>query len=119
MFSLFNRFVKQTFFYLTVMLNPIFSDSVSLSLSVLCVSKIYEYSLSAHLIGSFPHELFCRHFPDGRNSDDPSHIIVVKVSTCLITQLLQDEKSSGLEKTRSLRIHFICSPLPSTHYVTR
>lgn len=53
-----------------------------------------EWNVSAYLIGSFPHELLCRHFPDGRNSDHPSHVIVVKLTARLITQLLQEEKSN-------------------------
>lgn len=48
---------------------------------------------SAYLIGSFPHELLCRHFPDGRNRDDPSHIVVVELTTCLIAQLLQEGRT--------------------------
>lgn len=68
-------------------------------------------SSSAHLISGFPHELLCRHFPDGRNSDYPSDIIVVKLSTCLITQLLRERRSNrsnGLEPeyTPSYHVHY-------------
>lgn len=67
--------------------DPIFSHSQSHS--KLKLRNNCEWCFTAYLIGSFPHELLCRHFPDGRNSDHPSHIIVVKLTTCLITQLLQ------------------------------
>lgn len=51
---------------------------------------MYTFDLLLYLIGSFSHELLGRHFPDGGNCDHPSHIVVVKVPTCLITQLLQE-----------------------------
>lgn len=44
----------------------------------------------SYLVRSFSHELLCRHFPDGRNCDDPSHVVVVKLPTCLIAQLLPE-----------------------------
>lgn len=51
---------------------------------------MYKFELLLYLICSFSHELLCRHFPDGRNRDHPSHIVVVKLPTCLITQLLKE-----------------------------
>lgn len=50
----------------------------------------HAVELSWYLVSSFSHELLGRHLPDGRNCDHPSHIVVVKLPTCLIAQLLRE-----------------------------
>lgn len=47
-----------------------------------------------HLVGCFSHELLGGHLPDGRDRDHPSHIGVVKVAACLVTQLLKEHSFS-------------------------
>lgn len=66
--------------------------------------QFLKSGLLLYLIGSFSHELLGRHFPDGRNCDHPSHVVVVKVTTCLITQLLQEGNDFQIIW---LRCHFI------------